>query len=305
MGRRSMSVTWSGVFPALMTEFNKDGSLDLDGTQRHIKSCMDAGIEGLVMLGTLGENASLRAEEKETVLEAAVEATEGKIPVLSGVAEYTTELGLEHAARAKRAGCEGLMVLPSMVYQQDQREGQAHFNAIANGANLPVMIYNNPVSYKLDMTPESFEEMSVNNNIVAVKESSNDSRRMTDMINACGDRYAMFCGVDDLVLENLMFGATGWVSGLVNSFPKEAVALYTDYYANDPFTHVSKQEIALKQVINSNNCFLHLHLHEGTLLITSVIDNLIKGASGQAIQNMNLIFGWEEGLGLNLKASTF
>ncbi|MEZ7846774.1 MAG: dihydrodipicolinate synthase family protein [Rhodospirillales bacterium] len=222
-----MSVTWSGVFPALMTEFNKDGSLDLDGTQRHIKSCMDAGIEGLVMLGTLGENASLRAEEKETVLKAAVEATGGKIPVLSGVAEYTTELGLEHAARAKRAGCEGLMVLPSMVYQQDQREGQAHFNAIANGANLPVMIYNNPVSYKLDMTPESFVEMSVNNNIVAVKESSNDSRRMTDMINACGDRYAMFCGVDDLVLENLMFGATGWVSGLVNSFPKEAVALYT------------------------------------------------------------------------------
>ena len=221
-----MSVTWSGVFPALMTEFNKDGSLDLDGTQRHIKSCMDAGIEGLVMLGTLGENASLRAEEKETVLKAAVEATGGKIPVLSGVAEYTTELGLEHAARAKRAGCEGLMVLPSMVYQQDQREGQAHFNAIANGANLPVMIYNNPVSYKLDMTPESFVEMSVNNNIVAVKESSNDSRRMTDMINACGDRYAMFCGVDDLVLENLMFGATGWVSGLVNSFPKEAVALY-------------------------------------------------------------------------------
>ena len=222
-----MSVTWSGVFPALMTEFNKDGSLDLDGTQRHIKSCMDAGIEGLVMLGTLGENASLRAEEKETVLKAAVEATGGKIPVLSGVAEYTTELGLEHAARAKRAGCEGLMVLPSMVYQQDQREGQAHFNAIANGANLPVMIYNNPVSYKLDMTPESFVEMSVNNNIVAVKESSNDSRRMTDMINACGDRYAMFCGVDDLVLENLMFGVTGWVSGLVNSFPKEAVALYT------------------------------------------------------------------------------
>jgi dihydrodipicolinate synthase/N-acetylneuraminate lyase len=222
-----MSVTWSGVFPALMTEFNKDGSLDLDGTQRHIKSCMDAGIEGLVMLGTLGENASLRAEEKETVLKAAVEATGGKIPVLSGVAEYTTELGLEHAARAKRAGCEGLMVLPSMVYQQDLREGQAHFNAIANGANLPVMIYNNPVSYKLDMTPESFVEMSVNNNIVAVKESSNDSRRMTDMINACGDRYAMFCGVDDLVLENLMFGATGWVSGLVNSFPKEAVALYT------------------------------------------------------------------------------
>lgn len=223
-----MSVTWSGVFPALMTEFNQDGSLNLDGIQRHIKSCMDAGIKGLVMLGTLGENASLRAEEKEIVLKAAVEATEGKIPVISGVAEYTTELGIEHAVRAKRAGCEGLMVLPSMVYQQDQREGRAHFEAIADGADLPVMIYNNPVSYKVDMTPESFVEMSSNTNIVAIKESSNDSRRMTDMINACGKRYVMFCGVDDLVLENLMFGATGWVSGLVNSFPKEAVALF-DY----------------------------------------------------------------------------
>lgn len=223
-----MNVTWSGVFPALMTEFNQDGSLNLDGTQRHIKSCMDAGIKGLVMLGTLGENASLRAEEKEIVLKAAVEATEGKIPVISGVAEYTTELGIEHAVRAKRAGCEGLMVLPSMVYQQDQREGRAHFEAIADGADLPVMIYNNPVSYKVDMTPESFVEMSSNTNIVAIKESSNDSRRMTDMINACGKRYVMFCGVDDLVLENLIFGATGWVSGLVNSFPKEAVALF-DY----------------------------------------------------------------------------
>jgi dihydrodipicolinate synthase/N-acetylneuraminate lyase len=121
-----------------------------------------------------------------------------------------------------------LMVLPSMVYQQDQREGRAHFEAIADGADLPVMIYNNPVSYKVDMTPESFVEMSSNTNIVAVKESSNDSRRMTDMINACGKRYVMFCGVDDLVLENLVFGAAGWVSGLVNSFPKEAVALF-DY----------------------------------------------------------------------------
>ena len=125
-------------------------------------------------------------------------------------------------------GCEGLMVLPSMVYQQDQREGWAHFEAIADGADLPVMIYNNPVSYKLDMTPESFVEMSSNTNIVAVKESSNDSRRMTDMINACGKRYVMSCGVGDLVSENLMFGAAGWVSGLVKSFPKEAVALY-DY----------------------------------------------------------------------------
>ncbi len=221
-----MGIAWSGVFPALMTEFNQDGSLDLEGTQRHIQSCMAAGIEGLIMLGTLGENSSQRPEEKEAVLRAAVEAADGGIPVLSGVAEYTTDLAIEHAARAKRAGCEGLMVLPSMVYQQDQREGRAHFEAIAKTTDLPIMIYNNPVSYKLDLSPQTFVELAEIENIVAVKESSNDSRRMTDMINACGNRYVMFCGVDDLVLENLMFGASGWVSGLVNSFPKEAVALY-------------------------------------------------------------------------------
>jgi 1-pyrroline-4-hydroxy-2-carboxylate deaminase len=225
-----MTVAWKGVFPALMTEFHKDGRLDLDATQRHIRSCLDAGIEGLVMLGTLGENSSLSPDEKEQVLRAAVEACEGRVPVLSGVAEYTTDLAIAHGERARKAGCQGLMVLPSMVYQQDQREGRAHFEAIAGMVDLPIMIYNNPVSYKLDMSPQSFVDMAAAKNIVAVKESSHDSRRITDMINACGDRYLMFCGVDDLVLENLMFGAVGWVSGLVNSFPKEAVALYR--YAN-------------------------------------------------------------------------
>ena len=221
-----MSISWSGVFPALMTEFNEDGSLDLNGLQRHIASCLSAGIEGLIMLGTLGENCSLRQKEKELVLKAATEVCDGAIPVLSGVAEYTTELAIEHATLSKRAGCEGLMVLPSMVYQQDQREGIEHFTAIANAVDLPIMIYNNPVSYKLDLLPRSFLELSCIENIVAVKESSHDSRRITDMINACGDRYMIFCGVDDLALENLLFGAVGWVSGLVNSFPKEAVELY-------------------------------------------------------------------------------
>ena len=221
-----MSILWSGVFPALMTEFNEDGSLDLDGLRHHIMSCRNAGIEGLVMLGTLGENCSLRPDEKEIVLKTAIETCEGSIPVLSGVAEYTTELAIEHAILAQRTGCNGLMVLPSMVYQQDQREGVAHFEAIAHAVDLPIMIYNNPVSYKLDLTPESFVELSEEENIVAVKDSSHDSRRVTDMINICGDRYTIFCGVDDLVLENLLFGAAGWVSGLVNSFPKESVALY-------------------------------------------------------------------------------
>jgi len=221
-----MSIDWQGVFPALMTEFKADGALDLDATQRHIASCMDAGIEGLVMLGTLGENPSLTPDEKEQVLRCAVEATAGKIPVLTGVAEYTTAFGIEFAKRAERAGCAGLMALPCMVYQQDSREAVMHFRALAAATDLPIMIYNNRVAYKVDLSPEDFADLADVDNIVAVKESSHDSRRITDMFNVVGDRYTIFCGVDDLVLENALFGAKGWVCGLVNTFPKEAVQLF-------------------------------------------------------------------------------
>ncbi|MCG8595564.1 MAG: dihydrodipicolinate synthase family protein [Kiloniellales bacterium] len=221
-----MTIDWSGVFPALMTEFKQDESLDLEATARHIESCLGAGCEGLVMLGTLGENSSLAPEEKEAVLRCAVETAAGRIPVLSGVAEYTTELGIAHAKRAERAGCAGLMALPCMVYEQDEREALAHFETLAAASDLPIMIYNNPVSYKVDLSPEAFLKLAKSETIVAVKESSHDSRRITDMFNVCGDRYVLFCGVDDLVLENLLFGAAGWVAGLVNAFPREAVALY-------------------------------------------------------------------------------
>ena len=221
-----MTIDWSGVFPALMTEFKQDESLDLEATARHIESCLGAGCEGLVMLGTLGENSSLAPEEKEAVLRCAVETAAGRVPVLSGVAEYTTELGIAHAKRAERVGCAGLMALPCMVYEQDEREALAHFETLAAASDLPIMIYNNPVSYKVDLSPEAFLKLAKSETIVAVKESSHDSRRITDMFNVCGDRYVLFCGVDDLVLENLLFGAAGWVAGLVNAFPREAVALY-------------------------------------------------------------------------------
>ena len=221
-----MSVSWSGVFPALMTEFREDESLDLESTARHVESCVAAGCEGFVMLGTLGENSSLRSDEKEQVLRCAVEAAAGRVPVLSGVAEYTTDFAIEHAKRAEKAGCAGLMALPCMVYQQDSREAIAHFRTMAGATDLPIMIYNNRVSYKVDLSPEDFVALADCANIVAVKESSHDSRRMTDMINACGDRYILFCGVDDLVLENVVMGARGWVAGLVNAFPKESVALF-------------------------------------------------------------------------------
>lgn len=221
-----MRSDWHGVIPALMTEMKEDGALDLPATQRHIERCLDAGCEGFVMLGTLGENSSLSLDEKESVVRAAVEAANGRVPILSGVAEYTTALAIETARRLGKAGAAGIMALPTMVYEQDQREGVHHFRTLARAIDLPIMIYNNRPAYKLDLTPDSFAELASERNIVAVKESSHDSRRMTDMVNRLGDRFRLFCGVDDLMLENVLFGASGWVSGLANSFPAEAVRMF-------------------------------------------------------------------------------
>jgi 4-hydroxy-tetrahydrodipicolinate synthase len=221
-----MTPSWHGVIPALMTEMKEDGALDLPATQRHIESCIGAGCEGFVMLGTLGENASLAPEEKEAVVRAAVEAAHGRVPIIAGVAEYTTALAIEAASRMQRAGAAGLMALPTMVYEQDQREGIAHFRTLARAVDLPIMIYNNRPAYKLDLSPDSFADLASEANIAAVKESSHDSRRITDMINRVGDRYHILCGVDDLMLENVLFGAVGWVSGLANAFPREAVEMF-------------------------------------------------------------------------------
>jgi 4-hydroxy-tetrahydrodipicolinate synthase len=221
-----MSVTWQGVMPALMTEFREDGTLDLESTARHMEVCLDAGVEGFVMLGTLGENTSLSPDEKESVLRMASETAAGRVPVLSGVAEYTTDLAIAHVERTKRAGCDGLMALPCMVYAQDEREALHHFRRLASASDMPMMIYNNPVSYGVDLSPRAFAGLADCETIVAVKESSHDSRRITDMFNELGDRYRIFCGVDDLVLENALFGAVGWVAGLVNAFPEESVRLF-------------------------------------------------------------------------------
>ena len=220
-----MEVSWQGVMPALMTEMNKDGSIDLEGTARHMESCLASGVEGFVMLGTLGENSSLSAGEKEAVLKMATETVAGRVPVLSGVAEEPTHMAIAHSKVAKDAGCDGLMVLPCMVYPQDDREALAHFTAVAESTDMPIMIYNNPVTYHVDVSPEGFEVLADIDNIVAIKESSHDSRRVTDMFNQCGDRFRLFCGVDDLALENSLFGAVGWVSGMANTFPREAVEL--------------------------------------------------------------------------------
>jgi 4-hydroxy-tetrahydrodipicolinate synthase len=216
-----MSVTWQGVFPAATTQFRSDQSLDIPATLAHLDVMIEAGIDGLIMLGTVGENCSLEPVEKRELLKAAVDHVAGRVPVLSGVAEYTTALACRFAADALRAGVDGLMVLPGMVYKSDTRETIAHFRAVAQATELPIMVYNNPVSYNVDLKPEAFVELADEPTLVAIKESSEDPRRITDLRNAVGDRYLLFCGVDDLVLESIILGATGWISGLVNAFPRE------------------------------------------------------------------------------------
>ncbi|MBL8234546.1 MAG: dihydrodipicolinate synthase family protein [Bryobacterales bacterium] len=221
-----MSVTWSGVFPALTTQFRADESLDLDATAKHLESMIASGIHGVILLGSVGENTAHESDEKLTVLRELKAVVSGRVPVLSGVAEFTTRTACRFARDCEEIGIDGLMVLPAMVYKADRREALAHFRAVARASGLPVMIYNNPPSYFVDITPEMFHELAGEPTIVAIKESSDNPRRITDLVNEHGDRFLLFSGVDDLVLESVMLGATGWVSGLANAFPDENRVLW-------------------------------------------------------------------------------
>lgn len=216
-----MTLNWRGVFPAATTQFSANYDVDIDGTLRHLGLMVDAGVHGLIVLGTVGENCSIEYSEKLELLRAAAERFNGRVPVIAGVAEYTTSLACRFAEDAETVGVDGLMVLPAMVYKSDPRETMCHFRTVAKAVDLPIICYNNPVSYPVDITPEMFEELGDEPRFVAIKESSEDCRRITDLKNRCGDRYALFVGVDDLVLESVMLGAVGWVSGLVNAFPVE------------------------------------------------------------------------------------
>jgi 4-hydroxy-tetrahydrodipicolinate synthase len=216
-----MNVTWRGVFPAATTHFHADQALDLATTFSHLDAMLDAGIDGLIMLGSVGENTALEYGEKLQVLRAAVDHVGRRVPVLSGVAEYTTALACRYAADAQKAGVDGLMVLPAMVYKADPRETMTHFRTVARAADLPIMVYNNPPAYGVDITPAMFADLADEPRLAVIKESSDNPRRITDITNLCGDRYVLFCGVDDLVLEAVLLGAVGWVSGLVNAFPRE------------------------------------------------------------------------------------
>jgi len=216
-----MNQLWSGVFPAAATQFADDLSIDMEATMNHLDAMIEAGVHGMVMLGTVGENCSLEFDEKIDLVRATVQHVAGRVPVLTGVAENTTTLACRYAAAVGNLGVDGLMVLPGMGYKADPRETMTHFREVAAATELPIMCYNNPVTYGVDITPSMFADLADESRFVAIKESSENCRRITDLKNLCGDRYILFCGVDDLVLESMVLGATGWVSGLVNAFPAE------------------------------------------------------------------------------------
>jgi dihydrodipicolinate synthase/N-acetylneuraminate lyase len=221
-----MSFEWKGVFPALTTKFTADDELDLPLFEKNLQVQLTAGVDGIILGGTLGEASVLNTEEKERLVRFALEKVNGKVPVIINIAEGSTRDALKQAELAKSWGAQGLMLLPPMRYKPDHREAVTYFRTIAESTDLPVMIYNNPVDYKTEVTVDMFEELKDTKNITAVKESTRDVTNVTRMKNRFGDRFKILCGVDTLALEELCLGADGWVAGLVCAFPTETVAVY-------------------------------------------------------------------------------
>ena len=221
-----MKPDWRGVFPAVTTQFREDLSLDLDATARVIEGLIRDGVSGLIVCGTVGENCSLAKNEKIAVMETAKAVARGRVPVISGVAEFTSAFAIDMAKEAARIGLDGVMLMPALVYSSKPHETAAHFRTVAKATDLPVMVYNNPPIYKNDVTPEILASLVDCETIVCFKESSGDTRRFTDVRNLVGDRFVMFAGLDDVVVESILVGAVGWVSGLSNVFPQEGETLF-------------------------------------------------------------------------------
>ena len=216
-----MKPHWTGVFPAVTTQMHNGGAIDLDATARHAEVLIASGVNGLVFLGSLGENQPMTGDEKRLVIEAMVKAVRGRVQVLSGVAETSTAEAIRYVRDVEKLGADGVMLMPAMLYKGAPGETLAYFRIVAKSTGLPIMIYNNPISYANDITPEMFAKLADQKNFVALKESSGDPRRITELHNTVGGRYAIFTGVDDLVMESSIMGIDGWVAGSGIAFPAE------------------------------------------------------------------------------------
>ena len=219
-------MAWNGVFPATTTKLKPDGSVDINATQAGLDRLITSGVSGVIVLPMLGENASLTQSERDRVVTAAKEVVAGRVPLLSGLAQLSTDDAVQAAKNYQRLGAEGMMVFPSLAYRTDRRETITWYKAIAAASDLPIMIYNNPIAYRVDVDVETLKGLSDIAKIVAIKEETGDIRRVTDLFNAFGDRFDIFCGVDDLLLESVALGAVGWVSGMTNAWPVECVKLF-------------------------------------------------------------------------------
>ncbi len=221
-----MNINWRGVYPAVTTQYNDDFSINFAATQAMVDSLIKEGVDGIIALGTVGENCSHTREEKQAVLKAIIDVVAGRVPVISGVAETTTQFAIEYSQMCEEIGIDGLMVLPGMVYRSTEAEAIHHYQQIARNCQLPIMIYNNPVTYGVDVSIEGMKVLANEANIVSIKEATEDTRRISELYAAFGDRFIVFGGVDDIALESLMLGCTGWISGLTNVFPQESVAIF-------------------------------------------------------------------------------
>lgn len=221
-----MHISWNGVYPAVTTKFTETGDLDLPAFLHNLRAQIAAGVHGIIIGGSLGESSTLTHDERIELLAAAKDLAAGRLPVVLNVAESSTRAAAQFARRAQDSGADGLMVLPPLLYRPTNGETTDYFRAVAQSTDLPILVYNNPVDYKVEVTLEMFEELLHLPNIAAVKESTRDVSNVTRMLSRFGDRLKILCGVDTLALEELLMGAHGWVAGLVDAFPRETVAVY-------------------------------------------------------------------------------
>jgi 4-hydroxy-tetrahydrodipicolinate synthase len=224
-------MNWTGVFPATTTKLTKSGELDLEACRRSYERLVNSGVSGIIVLPMLGENPCMSLSEKEAIVKTACETVAGRVPVLTGLAEVTTADASAAAKRYASWGAQGFMAFPSIGYKTDPRETEYWYRSLGAATDLPIMIYNNPIAYGVDVTPSLLERLTDVATIVAIKEETGDIRRVTDIFNAVGERYRVFCGVDDLVLESVALGAVGWVSGMTNAWPAECVELFSLCFA--------------------------------------------------------------------------